>query len=1642
MNKSFKVVFSKARSALMVVNEATSSVQAKGTKTVIAAAAAAMVAGGAMAAATNYESVTINEGSSIVYTGATGNTHTTQILGTTATGVVSGAADKKVAAIADKTEVGTITTLAFSGGSVVVNASHGNPATVVKDTVVMGTSATQIAGNISVNAYQGAAQNASLTLQNIGLKSGTIDFGIVAQDATNDKTAAANVTTGTATLSAGTVTLGATSDNVGNVGSQVVVKTVAGTDATITATGAGTSAAPSMNLVNVAVENAGKLTVSATTGDVVVGKDSTFVNTGVLTVTSTASSNGKVDFAADYDGKTGILNIAANTVNITGNITGDYVKMGGSIQVGADGKVTPTTDKNTIGISGTTITIGEATVANGSVTKTGSLIVGNTLEIASDFTNKTTVEAPATEVTADSVTVTNRQYGTMALGDLTIKETKGLTLANSNTSGAVTVGKLLLDGTLTVSSGALEINGTGSKIGKGQLNIAENGVVTLKGDLTNDAGAAKGIAFTGTKAQLTIAGSLDNTKTGVIGENAKSGSIVVTGTLTNKNTVGAKDITVSGKLSNLKNTAATEGYTGKITAGTVTVKEGGVVESALTAGEYVVTETVVNKGGTFITALNSKITAEKDSLTLNGKFSLDGGVLGTAADTPVTKFNLISGDTLTLNGDYTLDTVKEATGAKFNVGTDATKTGNVTVKTLTAAEAGSVVVNGTLAVTDSLTAATAASVQVASGTLATSLKAMNLEANATTGDVAVITGKTRSAEAGFLTLSQDAVLDLDVGGTKVSKAGAATIVGLAGKPAGLIDLGAVELYKSASEAVKVTNGEIAATELEDFDHITTDTLKASRILGKDTITNTSSYGAVELSTDAPTEAAALASAAGLTINDSVTLTLNGMGETAVNLVQYKNDKVAAVTFNGAASKLVTKGNGVIGEVKGGDTTKGVLEVADKGLTVEGNVVAKDVIVGTTGTLTMGTVADATKAYTVNVANLTVDGTFAAAQNTVTIGSSIEVDGTATIKTLDISATGVTKADVEGTLTVDTLTAANGKTMKVGHFDSATNKDAAGTVSVANFSTAGTIDATRAYTDKDAWTAPAASVAVKTAVAGALIKADENAYIAVGTTDTTAAQKALTAAGYTLAKTVDTDTTDKVEVNSIDARTVNTAVYVDGGKTATTNAVAFGGSIDTTDNTHASTRDGGAGVKIAANTALVFDTATIDTTGTTALFAQDLNIADGAVVAANNLKIGDKILLTAGNLRAGIDWEDNVEFKGDILSHADVTDKVLSVAMYDKADLKKAYGLDSGVAGFDASYSYFANANRGAATTTSAQFAEWLYTKSSSAAYGAYSDGVKHVNVEAIRAIANAAGALGATTGVQTMTMDAVNQMGETVQDRVSVLTQRAAGVNVWAAANGGNFQAKTLYDGAGYKSDIYSGVLGVDYQFACNAVLGAALTVGTADTDSKNTAFGTSTDSDLVGFSVYTSKTFADIIGVSADIGYLSASNDVTANGYGFGYKFSEDTDAFTVGIRGEVLTQAGPVKIVPHIGLRYTALSTDSFEAAYVTDVDDQAIFQMPVGVTVSGDFQTGDWTVAPKFDLSVVPTFGDKDAEMKLGVTGGTVTSDYGVRVIDSNPVQATLGVNATNGAWGFGLNYKLGVGSDDRMNNTFNVNVRYAF
>lgn len=174
---------------------------------------------------------------------------------------------------------------------------------------------------------------------------------------------------------------------------------------------------------------------------------------------------------------------------------------------------------------------------------------------------------------------------------------------------------------------------------------------------------------------------------------------------------------------------------------------------------------------------------------------------------------------------------------------------------------------------------------------------------------------------------------------------------------------------------------------------------------------------------------------------------------------------------------------------------------------------------------------------------------------------------------------------------------------------------------------------------------------------------------------------------------------------------------------------------------------------------------------------------------------------------------------------------------------------------------------------------------------------------------------------------------------------------------------------------------------------------------------------------------------MKADLGYTQASNDLSTTNVLGSFKESLDADLWTFGVGSEFLLQAGSVNVVPHAGIRMTRLSMD--DSKYGADYDDMTVYQLPLGVAVSSTFEMNGWKLAPVFDLSLVPTFGDKDASAEYlgGITETT-------RVVDSNPVQGTIGLEAQTGAFTFGLNYRLTRGGDDRTNNAFNANIRYAF
>ncbi len=1636
MNRNFKVVFSKARGALMVVNEATSSVQAKGTKTVIAAAVAALSlgAGVASAAGVQYDSAEIGSGASLTVN-ADGNTPS-GVVGTktdSTTGVSTTGTMTKEDTVAS---TGAYT---LSGGELIINGTtfDGKVAedtdakkangtitlnSVAKSGTVNGASYTAIAGTFSkldlnLNVYN-AASNGTKGDVTIGadsndltIKEGTLKTGTIEGSST-----AADKKAGIATITGKNLAFGVAPDPVGDKGETSVTNPGFAydfdnaADVTLNVT-----AKETVQFNKGTITNAGTMTVTGESGvfvgnqDLTVGKQVTIANTGDLIFTDTT----KVDFNADYTATAGHLVIKSAANTIYGNITADSLKFGAAntdLAKETNQVVITGTTSNTIAY-GSTVDVKALTVADKATTVKGALKAAATT-IGANQTGGLTVEDASNEklavVTLGDITVGSTKETEKDAGSFTLTNTaknaveaSSLTVVkNTNAStfeldaGKFSVGKLTNQGNVTLKAGEFSLTGEGSNASDATITLADTATASLV--------IAEGASL---QNQGDITGT-DNTK----------GKIKVSGTLTNLPKIEA----VGGNKA--------------VDAGTITaaaVEVDGVLSTALDTATYDVAETTINTAGELQTSLNARLDGAAvadqkpaNALEIANTIDLAGKITAAGAEVQDYIVNINATDgAFTLKADKTFNTVQVKAGAF------ATDDADVTLSVLEVKETGTATVDsGTLNVTTLKTAATTNTVTVEDGTLATSLTGLGLKytdsgfapADATTAGAGKVANKS-------IVLKTSSLLDLDLGSvTEVTSAQLSGLTGLVSDDTkGLIDIGATKIKDVEA---KIEGGKIAYTELSSIAGVTNDTIKSvtvtkvgESISGKDAI-----YGTIEQEDEA-------VASKDFTISD-LSLTLTGTG----NLVSYTNTTdgkkvptLSTIKFTTADSELVTTGEGAqIGQV-GDSDQNGSLYVKSGDLTANGSVTINSLEVESGAKLSIADDKDG-NGYAVttgdasNEATALISGELAAANSDVTFGStamaSYDADGAVSSFGYVNKVTGKLAAKTL-TLKGDTLVAQGG-TVEAGKLD-ATGKTvfvgdsaSAGSLSVGEL-TAGSIYADPTWKE-DGSAAAVSLVAVKKAAAtGASVEADRSSIVSVGTNDVTAGTAAFAKTGFTLAKT---DAAKKEY--SINTKTVNSVVYAEGAQYAGAVLADGNGTKDTVN-----------GVTIGTNSMLLIDATKVDATGEKSVFVQGVNMADNSVLYVDNVKNGDKISLSAAASKIG----GKLVHEGDLLMGANEADRekgVLSFEMEDQADLAKS-GITG--AGFGVIYAMYENGEN--VGNDNAVFFRNLVSTQTSAAYQQFSNGKYEWNTQTLNTILNDVAAIGATTGAQAVTMDAVNQMADTVAARTSVLTQRAQGVNVWVDVNGGRFEGKKVMDGAGYSSDIYAGTLGADYQFANGAVLGAALTIGTADTDSKGTTAKTSMDSDLVGFSVYGSKTFADIWNVAGDIGYLQASNDVTESGYGFG-DFSEDVNAFTLGVRGEVLTKAGSVNIVPHLGLRYTRLSTDGFTAGFNTEIDDQNIFQMPVGVTVSADFETSGWTIAPKFDLSVVPTFGDKDADLKLGITGVSASDDLSVRVIDSNPVQATLGVSATNGAWGFGLNYKLGVGSDDRMNNSFNANVRYAF
>ena len=1689
MNSTFKVVFNKARGALMVVNEVTSSVQGKGTKTVVAAAVAAMIAGvsgSAMATETDTEIKATDTALKATFTKAEKQTDVaSSLIGTSG----------------DKLALKNVTNKdMYAAGSLDLTASSKDNVVTLKNGSV-----SNFSGKVTSADHFGAvvtATTGTLKIDNVTFENNKFDEVKTGEQKHNGargiiRAAGANLEVAKSTFAGNEAVLGG-AINVWSNGEN----TVKITDSTftgnatkshggavyITGSKVKTTIADSTFSKNTSGKQGGALQLAGA-GETTITNTTFSENAagtfgGAINATNTQIVAKNVNFegnkAVGDDGRGGALFLNGNTASYTqagGKFVGNSAKKnGGAIRVqdGADLALTNVVfDGNTAANGGAVDTFKVDTFNAGDVKFTDTTFTNNqaggwggALRI-----NGGNVTIAVTE--GKSLVYEGNKAGTNAEEAAVKKyEKQGDFMYLSNASDKAT---FALAGDLTIKDSIVSNHGTIEKTGKGTLTTADmtgfvgkldvkEGKMVIEGgiaeyDIAAQIGVNNGsndaVALDATTVTVGQQDSKAELAMGAVQANHAINFVVNKGsTLTMQSlAVGTKEY---AQRTEAKADPAKATYVGAVNIkGDATVTEGITVAAGTADQAAALTQTSGNLTAKSLTVA-AAVKGEKDAVTAQagtftqeaGKLTVDtltnGGTM-TVKDTVVTKADsvntgainsydskkgslTIAGGTFTNDGTMTFDKITVEDGATLKTGVNLNGEASFVVfKELELQKGSTLNINALNAKSqvDGKEVEKADILKFTEGTVNLYGGALQVAGEAFTGKVELAQGTTTNINGdytfeqvnnagtttvgGTLTVTDSftaGTFKVDNNGTLVlttKAAGLKIAEGTATTNSNLTNNGTITFTDAAGEfadldkvaAVKNAIARSGNGLIVFGDKVTIKAEEVNKVLkdGKVKASDVANLAGVELeqfkdATVTGVDAALSGSfgkvelAAGqtaLTVESG--LKLNGTGD----LVTVKKDKT--VTLQGVNigeyGKLTTTGAGaVVGAIAGNGGKFGALNVAAGDLTVKGAAALQNLTVAADSALVMGKAAE-----------------------TATAVGDLEVKGSALVLgTLTAGNVTLKDADVLGTLTADKLAATG--TVCVGSDED----DVAGKL-VVNELVSGTVFADPAWKDGHILSLNDASqVAVGTAAAGSTVVAGQGSLVALGTTDLDVAVKTVAAAGHAVLGTNEGQ--------------MKSAIYVDGGKTYdeatdTTSYKTIAGNVIASGWSTAEFEDAAnkTGVQVLENNLMVVDMNTIDKTGAHAVFANA--VTNNGTIYLADAEFGDKVMFSEAGYTQGTIGA--ITFNGDRLMSAAFKDKVHTIA-FDDAKVASYEGLETLPL---VTAMYEGKAQNGA--STSAKFNNWLMSSGNG------------LDREEVIAIGNDAAKLGATSAVASVTMDAISAFNDSVAARTNVLAQRAEGVTVWADVMGGHYEAKELMDGQGYKSDVYGGVLGVD-SVVDGYTLGAAFTVATADTDSTNTLAVSSTDSDFVGFSFYGAKAFGQF-NLAADLGYMKGSNDVSVNAYNIG-DFSADTDAFTLGLRGDVLVDAGSFKVVPHAGLRFTHLTTDDFESAYTTKIDSMNIFQMPVGVTVTGNVEAAGWNVAPLLDLSVVPAFGDTDADMTLGINGVAATSALSTQVIDSNLFQMKLGVSAQKDAFTFGLNYKLGAGSDNRVNNTFNATVGYAF
>ena len=270
--------------------------------------------------------------------------------------------------------------------------------------------------------------------------------------------------------------------------------------------------------------------------------------------------------------------------------------------------------------------------------------------------------------------------------------------------------------------------------------------------------------------------------------------------------------------------------------------------------------------------------------------------------------------------------------------------------------------------------------------------------------------------------------------------------------------------------------------------------------------------------------------------------------------------------------------------------------------------------------------------------------------------------------------------------------------------------------------------------------------------------------------------------------------------------------------------------------------------------------------------------------------------------------------------------------------------------------------------------------------------------------------------------------------------------NIWAKYIHNKFETDGMsssFGGITADNDYNGVIVGYDFNQSGKLQSGVAIHYGHGD----GTGSFSRNDYDAWGVSLYGALKDEEAgTNLMADIGYTKTSNDITGTIAGKDLTADRDLTAWTIGVRGEKEFVSGRNQIVPYVGLRYMNIDPSSYTSyyngkkAFEYDADKQDIWMVPLGVSFRNETKTGSgWRITPKLDVAYIWSFGDTDNSVDVNMAGASAPLYY--TVMDDGSWLASLGVDASHGAWTFGAGYAYQKG-DDTKNNKWYVNAGFAF